>query len=41
MCETWSFTLRQERRLRVFENRALRIFGPKRDGGTWEWKKCI
>jgi len=28
-CETWSFTLREERRLRVFENRVLRrIFGP-------------
>jgi hypothetical protein len=38
-CETWSLTLREERRLRVFENRVLRrIFGPKRDevteGGT-------
>jgi hypothetical protein len=32
-CETWSLTLREEHRLRVFENRALRgIFGPKRDG---------
>jgi len=31
-CETWSRTLREERRLRVFENRVLRrIFGPKRD----------
>jgi len=31
-CETWSLTLREERRLRVFENRALRrIFGPKRN----------
>jgi hypothetical protein len=31
-CETWSLTLREERRLRVFENRRLRrIFGPKRD----------
>ena len=31
-CETWSLTLRQERRLRVFENSVLsRIFGPKRD----------
>jgi len=30
-CETWSLTLREERRLRVFENRALkRVFGPKR-----------
>jgi hypothetical protein len=31
-CETWSFTLRDEHRLRVFENRVLsRILGPKRD----------
>jgi hypothetical protein len=31
-CETWSLTLREVRRLRVIENRALwRIFGPKRD----------
>jgi hypothetical protein len=34
-CETWSLTLREERRLRVFENRVLRrIFGPKRDDVT-------
>jgi len=33
--ETWSLTLREERRLMVFENRGLRrIFGPKRDEGT-------
>jgi hypothetical protein len=39
-CETWSLTLREERRLRVFENRVLRrIFGPKRDGVTGEWRK--
>jgi hypothetical protein len=30
-CETWSLTLREEHRLRVFENRMLRIFGPKRE----------
>jgi hypothetical protein len=31
-CETWSLTLREEHRLRMFENRVLRgIFGPKRD----------
>ena len=31
-CETWSLTLREERRLRVFESRVLRrVFGPKRD----------
>ena len=34
-CETWSLTLRDERRLRVFENRVLRrVFGPKRDEVT-------
>ena len=39
-CETWSLTLREERRLRVFENRVLRrIFGPKRDELTGEWRK--
>ena len=39
-CETWSLTLREERRLRVFENRVLRrVFGPKRDEVTGEWKK--
>jgi len=39
-CETWSLTLREERRLRVFENRLLRkIFGPKRDEVTREWRK--
>ena len=33
-CETWSLTLREEHRLRVFENRVLRrVFGPKRDEG--------
>jgi len=39
-CEIWSLTLREERRLRVFENRALRkIFGPKRDEVTRKWRK--
>jgi len=39
-CETWSLTLREERRLRVFENRVLRkVFGPKRDDVTGEWRK--
>ena len=39
-CETWSLTLREERRLRIFENRVLRsIFGPKRDEVTREWRK--
>jgi len=36
-CETWSLALRDERRLRVFENRVLRrVFGPKRDKVTGE-----
>jgi hypothetical protein len=39
-CETWSLTLREEHRLRVFENRVLRgIFGPKGDEVTGEWRK--
>ena len=39
-CETWSLTLREEHRLRVFENRVLRrIFGPRRDRVTGEWRK--
>ena len=39
-CETWSLTLWEERTLRVFENRVLRrVFGPKRDGVTGEWRK--
>jgi len=39
-CETWSLTLREERRLRVFGNRVLRrVFGPKRDEVTGEWRK--
>jgi len=38
--ETWSLTLREERELRVFENRVLRrIFGSKRDEVTGEWRK--
>jgi hypothetical protein len=38
--ETWSLTLREEHRLRVFENRVLRrILGPKRDEETGEWRK--
>jgi hypothetical protein len=38
--ETWSLTLREERRLRVFENRVMRrVFGPKRDEVTGEWRK--
>jgi len=39
-CETWSLRLRDGRRLRVFENRVLgRIFEPKRDELTGEWRK--
>jgi hypothetical protein len=39
-CETWSLILREEHRLRVFENRVLRrIFGPRRDEVTGEWRK--
>jgi hypothetical protein len=41
-CETWSLTLREERRLRVFEKRVLRrVFGPKRDEVTGIWRKYI
>jgi hypothetical protein len=39
-CESWSLTLREEHRLRVFENRLLRrIFGPKGDEVTGEWRR--
>ena len=39
-CETWSLTLREERKLRLFENRVLRrIFGPTRDEVTGEWRR--
>ena len=39
-CETWLLTLREERRLKVFQNRVLRrVFGPKRDEVTGEWRK--
>jgi len=39
-CETWSLTLREEHRVRVFEHRVLRgIFGPKRYEVTGEWRK--
>ena len=37
-CETWSLTLREERKLKVFEKVVLRIFGPRRDEVTGEWK---
>ena len=40
VCETWSLTLREERRLRVLENGVLRrIFGPKRDEVKGDWRK--
>ena len=41
-CETWSLTLREERKLRVFENKVLRrIFGPRRDEVTGTGGDCI
>jgi hypothetical protein len=40
VCGTWSVTLREEHRLRVFENRVLReIFGPERDKVTGKWRR--
>jgi len=38
-CETWSLTLREDPRLRVCENRVLKIFGPKRDEVIGEWRR--
>ena len=39
-CEAWSLTAREERKLRVFENMVLRrIFGPRRDEVTREWRR--
>ena len=39
-CETWSLTLREERKVRVFENMVLRrIFGPRRDEVTGKWRR--
>jgi hypothetical protein len=41
-CENWSLTLKEEHRLRVFENKMLRrIFGPKKDGVTGGWRKLL
>jgi len=41
-CETWSLTLREELRLRMFENKVLRrVFGPMRDEVTDEWRKLV
>ncbi|PNF14444.1 hypothetical protein B7P43_G01684 [Cryptotermes secundus] len=40
-CETWSLTLREEHRLRVFENRAWRMFGPKRSEVTGGWIELL
>jgi hypothetical protein len=39
VCETWSLTVREERRLTVFENTMLRILWPKKDGITREWRR--
>jgi hypothetical protein len=38
-CETWSLSLREERRLTAFENIVFRIFGPNREEVTGEWRK--
>jgi hypothetical protein len=39
-CQTWSLTLREEQKLRLVENRVLRrIFGPKKDEATGEWRR--
>ena len=38
-CETWSLTLREKRKLMVFENMVLRIFGPRSDEVTGEWRR--
>ena len=38
-CENWSLTLLEERKLTVFENMVLRIFGPRRDEVTGEWRR--
>jgi hypothetical protein len=39
-CESWSLTLREEHRLRMFKNKMLReIFGPEREEGTGEWRR--
>jgi hypothetical protein len=39
-CETWSLILREEQRLRVYDSRVLRrIFGPKRDEVTGDWRR--
>jgi hypothetical protein len=41
-CENWSLTLREERKLRVYENRVLRrVFGHKRDEVTGNGESCI
>ena len=38
-CETWSLTMKEERRVRLFENRVLRrVFGPKTEDVTGEWR---
>jgi hypothetical protein len=39
VCEIWSLALREEHRLRMFENRVLRLFGPMRDEVAGGWRK--
>jgi len=42
VCEAWSLTLREERKLRMFENMVLRrIFGPRSDEVTGEWRRLL
>jgi len=40
-CKTWSLTLREERKLRMFENMVLRIFGPRKEEVTGNGGDCI
>ena len=40
-CEAWSLTAREERKLRVFENMVLRIFGPRRDEVIGNGGHCV
>jgi len=38
-CETSSLTLREDHRLKVFENKVLRLFGPKSEEGAGDWRR--
>jgi len=38
-CETWSVTLNEEHRLRLLQNRVLKIFGPRRNKVTGDWRR--